>query len=587
MGELPSGWVECLHTPSSRAYFWHPPTGFTSWDAPGGAHDGLDVPEVQAAIFGMLQHGGGGVGGVGGVGGAVAAAGGGGGGGGPPLPAASEPFRRKRFLFLWHIRGAMASQPVTWLELRLPRHPPRAMLQGSIAALMRCAPGSAELRAKPRVCWAGEEGIDSGGLTKDWLVEVSAALRDAELGLFRQAADGSFEVDGRWLLGEDGEGGDDEGEGGGGGSGGGDALRMYEFTGRLAAKAIFERQLLDIPLSRHVVKAVLGLPPTLSDLQAVDPEHSSGLRWILRTKIAAPADADAASAANAAVNAAASIATDSEEDATVDVEGIGGDGNCGGGGDDDEGFELEQTFEVVVERLGGRRTVELCAGGTARPVTEENKLEYVRQVVRHRLGVRGFECGRALRALCRGFYSLIPREKVAIFDAAELALLLYGKPAVEVAEWRAGTVYAGFGADAAVLAGGVAAALGPAPPTPSEQQQQQQQQQHLLQQFGDELNSVVWFWRAVAGMEEAGRRQLLRFATGTTRIPLDGFDPPFTITKGSEAEEVRGADGGASRLPTAHTCFNQLVLPCGYASEAVLREKLMLAVGSGGGFYLT
>ena len=39
----------------------------------------------------------------------------------------------------------------------------------------------------------------------------------------------------------------------------------------------------------------------------------------------------------------------------------------------------------------------------------------------------------------------------------------------------------------------------------------------------------------------------------------------------------------AARLPTAHTCFNQIVLPTSYASAAQLREKLLLAVTEGGG----
>jgi len=50
------------------------------------------------------------------------------------------------------------------------------------------------------------------------------------------------------------------------------------------------------------------------------------------------------------------------------------------------------------------------------------------------------------------------------------------------------------------------------------------------------------------------RGDLLRFATGSSRAPLDGFDPPLTIVDGGPL----GPSGG---LPRSHTCFNQLVVP--------------------------
>ena len=40
------------------------------------------------------------------------------------------------------------------------------------------------------------------------------------------------------------------------------------------------------------------------------------------------------------------------------------------------------------------------------------------------------------------------------------------------------------------------------------------------------------------------------------------------------------------RLPTASTCFNLLKLPF-YSSKAVLRDKLVQAIGAGAGFELS
>ena len=64
-------------------------------------------------------------------------------------------------------------------------------------------------------------------------------------------------------------------------------------------------------------------------------------------------------------------------------------------------------------------------------------------------------------------------------------------------------------------------------------------------------------------------------------MPLDGFDPPFTLTRKEDVaqEDVDGM------LPTSHSCFNQLVLP-EYSSVKVLKEKLLYAAAHCSGFHL-
>jgi hypothetical protein len=37
------------------------------------------------------------------------------------------------------------------------------------------------------------------------------------------------------------------------------------------------------------------------------------------------------------------------------------------------------------------------------------------------------------------------------------------------------------------------------------------------------------------------------------------------------------------KLPSSHTCFNQLVIP-GYSSKEILREKLLIAIDNSTGF---
>ena len=102
---------------------------------------------------------------------------------------------------------------------------------------------------------------------------------------------------------------------------------------------------------------------------------------------------------------------------------------------------------------------------------------------------------------------------------------------------------------------------------------------------------VAWFWEVVAEFSgwtrrlacatsnpraEAEKKQLLSFTTGTDRVAIGGLaKTKFVIAK-------QGPD--SDRLPSAHTCFNVLLLP-NYASkeklDAMLRKAILHAEGFG------
>jgi hypothetical protein len=88
---------------------------------------------------------------------------------------------------------------------------------------------------------------------------------------------------------------------------------------------------------------------------------------------------------------------------------------------------------------------------------------------------------------------------------------------------------------------------------------------------------VRWFWDAVKAMSPAERVNLLAFTTGSTRAPISGL--------GSIAFVVSREGAHSNRLPTSHTCFNQLLLP-EYNSEVQLRKLLHLAIENNTGFGL-
>lgn len=85
----------------------------------------------------------------------------------------------------------------------------------------------------------------------------------------------------------------------------------------------------------------------------------------------------------------------------------------------------------------------------------------------------------------------------------------------------------------------------------------------------------MWFWDIIDSMKNDERLRLLQFVTGTSSIPSRGF----AHLQGSDGERrfsiMRVVD--TARLPQAHTCFNELVLP-EYASKEELSEKLSTAL---------
>ena len=73
------------------------------------------------------------------------------------------------------------------------------------------------------------------------------------------------------------------------------------------------------------------------------------------------------------------------------------------------------------------------------------------------------------------------------------------------------------------------------------------------------------------------KKKFLFFTTGADRAPMAGL--------GSLVLTVQRSGPDTDRLPTAHTCFNTLLLP-EYGDQEKLRVKLLLAIQNAQGFGL-
>ena len=269
-----------------------------------------------------------------------------------------------------------------------------------------------------------------------------------------------------------------------------DHLSYFRFIGRVLGLAVCHGHYIDGGFVMPLYRLLLGKNVSLQHMEKVDEQYYNSLKWMLNN----------------------------------DITGV-----------------IENTFTDEQEVFGNIEGYELKPGGSDIKVTEENKKEYVRLIVRHRL-LRGIV--EQVVALRKGFRDVVPSQFMEMFDQRELELMICGLAEVSVADWCANTEY---------------------------------------RNCSMEDNPVVWFWDILSTWDSEMKARLLQFVTGTSRVPVTGF------------RDLRGSHGPkkftleivatapADSLPKAHTCFNRLDLPP-YKSRQQMEAKLALAVENTVGF---
>jgi len=136
-----------------------------------------------------------------------------------------------------------------------------------------------------RITFEGEQGVDVGGLEREWFVLAAEAAFAPEAGLFVLPLGSSgYRIDpcGGGYLGHP-----ETGEACPSAEAGGsfwcldEQLEHIEFVGRLLGKAVLERQSLPVALTTSLLKHLLGAPCTPADLTDLDPELAKHLIWLL------------------------------------------------------------------------------------------------------------------------------------------------------------------------------------------------------------------------------------------------------------------------------------------------------------------
>ncbi|KAM3565487.1 hypothetical protein MY1884_000192 [Beauveria asiatica] len=335
---------------------------------------------------------------------------------------------------------------------------------------------------KLNIRFGGEEGVDAGGVTREWFQVLARQMFDPNNALFIPVSSDrtTFHPNklSKFHLNEDSNAGEST-----------DSIH-FKFIGRIIGKALYEGRLLDCFFSRAVYKRILGKSVSVKDMESFDPDYYKSLCWMLENDI-------------------------------TDI--------------------ITETFSEEEDEFGVIKIVDLVPNGREIPVTEENKQEYVRLVVEHRLLTSVKD---QMESFLKGFHEIIPAELISIFNEQELELLISGLPDIDIDDWRSNAEYHNY--------------------TPSSQQ-------------------VQWFWRAVRSFDKEELAKLLQFVTGTSKVPLNGFKE-LEGMNGISRFNIHRDYGDKDRLPTSHTCFNQLDLP-EYDSYDTLRAQLYKAITAGNEYF--
>ena len=329
-----------------------------------------------------------------------------------------------------------------------------------------------ELKMPLKVIFEGEEGVDAGGVTKEFFQLIINQLFNPQYGMFTETADGRS----LWINRNSGEWNLDE----------------FNLVGVLLGLAVYNGVLLDIHLPKVFFRKLLHRPMTLEDISSIDPELMKGMQQLLNYTPAS------------------------------DVEHI-----------------FCRTFQVTWDMYGEEQSVELIPNGKNISVTGENRQLYVNSYIQWLLND---SIKAQFDRVFAGFTKVVHLSSLLLLSPEELELLMVGQPHLDFKELQAHAAYVGdegWNADH---------------PT--------------VQYFWDYLHNQCSFEM---------KQKFLLFVTGSSKSPVGGL--------GKLGLKIQRQGPDSDHLPTAHTCFNTLLLP-EYTSLEKLSERLGKAILECEGFGL-
>lgn len=218
LGPLPSGW-EMRLTSTARVYFVDHNTKTTTWDD----------PRLPSSLD---QN----------------------------VPQYKRDFRRKLIYF----RSQPALRPVPGqchVKVRRSR-----IFEDSYAEIMRQTPS--DLKKRLMIKFDGEDGLDYGGLSREYFFLLSHEMFNPFYCLFEYSAHDNYtlQINPHSAVNPE-------------------HLNYFRFIGRVVGLAIFHRRFLDAFFIVSFYKMILHKKATLADMESVDADFYRSLQWILDNDI--------------------------------------------------------------------------------------------------------------------------------------------------------------------------------------------------------------------------------------------------------------------------------------------------------------
>jgi E3 ubiquitin-protein ligase HUWE1 len=172
--------------------------------------------------------------------------------------------KRNYFTRRVHSRGAEPRHPHPPLQLSVRRD--QVFLDSFKSLYFKSAD---ELKyGKLNVRFHGEEGVDAGGVTREWFQVLARGMFNPNYALFIPVAADRTTFHPNRLSGVNSE-----------------HLMFFKFIGRIIGKALYEGRVLDCHFSRAVYKCILGRSVSIKDMETLDLEYYKSLLWMLENDI--------------------------------------------------------------------------------------------------------------------------------------------------------------------------------------------------------------------------------------------------------------------------------------------------------------
>ena len=318
-----------------------------------------------------------------------------------------------------------------------------------------------------------EDGVDAGGLYKEYIYKLSEECFGPKIGLFTESSTGfllpnkeAYKISEKYLL-------------------------MYEFIGFIVAKAICDDIKLYPNISPIFLNNIIEIENSFTDLKEYDPEVYKNLTALKQYE-----------------------------------------------GDVENDFGL--TFSICEEDSQTKkvRTINLIENGDKIPVTNNNRLMYIKKMTEYKLYYQYSDQCDNFR---NGIQRVIDLEILKMYTGDELRQIIYGfdKDVFDIDDMKNNIQY-----------------------------------HHWNMNDPKEVETIKNFFKIVHEFDIKEKEKLLFFCTSLKRLPIGGFKrlrPPFILSKSQQG------------IPTASTCVNMLKLPVLPYNQ--LKEKLRYVINAEAGFY--